>query len=88
MIYVYLRPCSFQMMANHSDSPIDEMQFIMKNIKEITEHYKISGLINNEEIRSVNSALSRILQDILSQKEINNLQRPMETGGDTDYGDQ
>ena len=70
-------------MAYSSDSPLFEMLFLMKLIEDISaNYYNRSDLLNNEEIRSVNSALNRILVDILSQIEKNKLQTPMENGDD------
>ena len=81
------KTCSFQIMANYSDSPMDEMQFIMKNIKDTSKHYKRSDLINNEELKMVNSALNRILQDIINRIERNKRETCMEYEEDIQHDD-
>ena len=67
-------------MASDQNEPIDEMEFIMNQIKKISEHYHKQDLFPNEDIRRVNTALNQIHQDMISQIERNKLQTPMENG--------
>ena len=69
-------------MADNRESPMSEMLFLMTKINEISARYNRSGLLNNDEVRSVNSDLNRLLVSILSQIERNKLATPMENGDD------
>ena len=69
-------------MADNRESPMSEMLFLMTKINEISARYNRSGLLNNDEVRSVNSDLNRLLVSILSQIERNKFVTPMENGDD------